>query len=513
VSVEPPGWLGRKSARTIRCMKIRDLRHALLAILGSAPLAVAQGRKPALAPADINEISRLVMLEDHREFDSADLSRILASAHPEVRRRAALSIGRIADMRGYSLLRAKPLDADTAVAATEVFAAGQLKDSTTVAWFDSLLSTPKLAPTVLSEAATALGKIKTAAARDALARFLAATSESRLTRQAIGEALFSIGRCSTRGDLAPILRWTKSSNADIRWRATWALFRPRDPAAISALLALASDRSADTRLWAVRGLSRPMTDSAGKSAEAEKIVLAALTDSDRRVRTEAIRAVGTYSDSAAVAALNAAKASTDWWISSSAEEGLARLNPPPAPAGGRQGGGGGRGGRGQRPAPPPNTRPLEEYKALVERWVVPDYNGAPHPTAEWVTPRGTITIELYPGDAPLGTEEFVRLVEAGSIVGTKFTRVVPDFVDQQQTVPGAKRLRDEVTRRGLTRANVAWASAGLDTGTPGYTLANAVQPHNEGDFTTLGRVIAGLDVMDQIQLNDAITAAKMLTVR
>ena len=151
------------------------------------------------------------MLEDHREFDTTDLSRLLASAHPEVRRRAALAIGRIADKRGYALLRAKPLDADTAVAATEVFAAGQLKDSTTVAWFDSLLAEPvKLAPTVLAEAATALGKIKTARARDALARFLSAASESPRTSQAIGEALLSIGRCTTRGDLKPIVRFGKS---------------------------------------------------------------------------------------------------------------------------------------------------------------------------------------------------------------------------------------------------------------------------------------------------------------
>jgi len=498
---------------TVYAFPVRSRRIvlAIVTLIVGAHSALAQSHRP-LAPSDIDDIARLVMLEDHRDFDTTDLTRILASNHPEVRRRAALSIGRIADKRGYSLLRAKPLDSDTAAAATEVFAAGQLKDSTTVAWFDSLLATPKLAPTVLSEAATALGKIKTASARDALARFLASATESKFTDQAIGEALLSIGRCNTRGDLAPIVRWTKSSNTEIRWRATWALFRPRDPAAIATLLTLAADKSADTRLWAVRALSRPATDSAGKSSDAEKIVLAALTDADRRVRTEAIRAVGTYNDSAAVAAMNAAKASTDWWISSSAEEGLARLNPPPAPAGGLQSGGGGRGGRG-RTAPPPITRPLSDYKAIVERWIVPDYNGAPRPTAEWVTQRGTITIELYPGDAPLGTDEFVRLVEAGSIVGTKFTRVVPDFVDQEETIPGANRLRDEVTRRGLTRTNVAWASAGLDTGTPGYTLANAVQPHNEGDFTTLGHVIKGVDVMDHIQLNDAITAAKMLIVR
>ena len=285
---------------------------AVAAILGSARIAPAQARRP-LAPQDVDDIARLVMLEDHREFDTTDLSRILKSQHPEVRRRAALAIGRIANKSGYALLRAKPLDPDTAVAATEVFAAGQLKDSTTVAWFDSLLLNPKLAPTVLSEAATALGKLKTARARDALARFLSSATESKRTSQAIGEALYSIGR-APRGDLAPIVRFTKSINDEIRWHAAWALFRPRDPAAVATLITMTGDHSPDVRLWAVRALTKPQTDSAGKSAEAEKILLTALHDSDRRVRTEAIRAIGTYSDSAAVAALNASKISTDWWI-------------------------------------------------------------------------------------------------------------------------------------------------------------------------------------------------------
>ncbi|MFI5246865.1 MAG: HEAT repeat domain-containing protein, partial [Gemmatimonadales bacterium] len=382
--------------------------------------------------------------------------------------------------------------------------------SSTVAWFDSLLATPTLAPTLLAEAATALGKIKTARARDALARFLLAASESPRTSQAIGEALLSIGRCATRGDLNPILRFGKSLNDEIRWRAAWALFRPHDPAALWVSLVMTGDGSPTVRLWAVRALVKPQADSAGKTAEAERTLLAALRDQDRRVRTEAIRALGTYSDSAAVAAMTAAKDSPDWWISSSALEGLARLNPPPAPAGGgRQGGGGGRG----RTPPPPVTRPLSDYKAIVERWVVPDYNGAPRPTARWETVRGTIEIELYPGDAPLAVDDFVRTMESRTIVGTAFTRVVPDFVAQEQTIPGGQRLRDEVNRHGLTRANLAWASAGLDTGTPGYTLANAVQPHNEGDFTALGRVVKGMDVVDQLQLNDKITAARMVTVR
>ncbi len=469
--------------------------------------ASAQSARRPLSSHDIDDLARLIMLEDHREFDTTDLSRILKSAHPEVRRRAAQSIGRIANKAGYALLRAKPLDADTAVAATEIWAAGQLKDSTTVAWFDSLLTDSKLPPTELSEAATALGKIKTASAREVLARFLSSATESARSTPAIEEALFSIGRCNTRGDLGPITKFTTSENAEIRWRATWALFRPRDPAAVRVIMNLTFDKSADVRMWAIRALTQPQADSAGQAAEAERIVIGKLYDADRRVRTEAIRTLGTYfRDLDALHALETAKASPDWWISSSAAEGLARVNPPPPPTG--RGGGG---GRAQRPVPPPNTRPLAEYRALVEKYVVPDYKGAPRPTAEWETPRGKFTIELYPGDAPLGVEEFVRIVESGSIVGTAFPRVVPNFVDQAESIPGAKRLRDEVTRRGLTRAVVAWASAGLDTGTPGYTLANAVQPHNEGDFTTLGRVIKGMDVVDQFQQGDKITAARMLT--
>jgi cyclophilin family peptidyl-prolyl cis-trans isomerase len=127
----------------------------------------------------------------------------------------------------------------------------------------------------------------------------------------------------------------------------------------------------------------------------------------------------------------------------------------------------------------------------------------------WDTPRGPIEMELYPGDAPLAVDDMVRRVESGAMVGTQFTRVVPDFVDQQETVHGGSRIRDEVNRHGLTRGNLAWATAGLDTGNPGYTLGHTPQPHNEGSFTSLGRVIAGMEAMDHIELGDWIVAAHM----
>src|SRR5581483_6409114 len=139
-------------------------RLALCLLVGSALRLAAQApRHLPLDSAAIADIATLLMLEDTRSFDIPELTRLLASAHPEVRRRAMLSVERLRDPRGVALLRAAPLDGDTALAATRVFAVGQLRDTLTVPWFDSLLPNSRTPRTVLTEAACALGKIKTAA--------------------------------------------------------------------------------------------------------------------------------------------------------------------------------------------------------------------------------------------------------------------------------------------------------------------------------------------------------------
>lgn len=668
-------------------------------VLSVAAFGAAHGqaakRRP-LGSADIDDIAKLEMLEDRRTYDSTELARILVSPHPELRRRAALSIARINDKRGLVLLRRRPLDADTAVAATVVFAVGQLRDTSTVTWLDSLLSNAKTPPTLATEAANGLGKIKTAGAREALARYLVRATESPRTTETIGEALLAIGRATPRGDLAPVVKWTKSPNEELRWRAAWSLFRPRDPAAVPVLLAMSTDVSGTVRSWAIRGLSRAQADSAGIGAKAEAQLLVATRDADRRVRTEAIRALGTYSDSTAVATLVSSLAIQDTWAAVSAAEGLARVKVPstiptlvaaagngpscairlnamqalltfsvtdamtaaiavlhhpnlycrltalqtlardtadtPARTTGREAvdaflqdkalgirfqawithwtildseldaaarrtsrridvlpadpttragslramnvwadttdlpllfdvyeravndssfivataaaaavstvqrrQGKGTAAFFARFSPPTNgalrrdiertmgtaardawkpapaaLRPLAEYRKIVDRWVVADYNGAQRPMAKWETSRGPLVLELYPADAPLAVDAFVRIVESGGLLGVDFTRVVPDFVDQQRSIPSASVQRDEVNRHRLTRANLAWATSGLDTGAPGYTLNHTPQPHNEGDFTSLGRVIEGMDVVDHIELGDWILRAQMI---
>ena len=87
---------------------------------------------------------------------------------------------------------------------------------------------------------------------------------------------------------------------------------------------MSKNNSPLVRSWAVRGLTKPQADSANVGAAAEARLLVSSRDPDRAVSTEAVRALGTYSDSAALTALVAALQSPDSWISVSAAEGLGR---------------------------------------------------------------------------------------------------------------------------------------------------------------------------------------------
>jgi len=246
----------------------------------------------------------------------------------------------------------------------------------------------------------------------------------------------------------------------------------------------------------------PLGRARGPSAVA---ALVAASDGSRpcALRATAIRQLQPFANAEARTAASALASDTVPYCQNVAAQILRDTS------GGGTGRGGGR-GHGRQPQPLVE-RPFGEYRAIVERWVVPAYEGKPLPRAEWQTPRGTIELELYAGDAPLAMDALARITERGTIVGTEFTRVAPDFVDQQATIGDAALQRDEVNRHRLTRGNLAWASAGLDTGRPGYTLNHTPQPHNEGDFTSLGRVVRGQEVVDRIELGDRITAARMIS--
>ena len=243
-----------------------------------------------------------------------------------MRRRAIISVGRIVDPRGRALLAGLRADPDPEIRATVAFSTGQLKDPDAVGWLGEQLAGPKTPTAVAFEAARALGKIRTPEARAALATYLAAAPATAAAGSIVGEALLSIGRFPPPGDIAPIVRWTASPDVEVRWRAAWALFRPRDPAAVEPLLRMTADKSPEVRFWAVRGLVAASADAAKVDRAVTSARLrAAVKDPDRRVRTEALRALAGYDDDESFAVLLAALDSPDTWLSVSAAEAMGRF--------------------------------------------------------------------------------------------------------------------------------------------------------------------------------------------
>src|SRR5258706_8060962 len=94
-------------------MVTRRIAAILIVVIGEISWLSSQtpARRP-LSRADVDAITTLVRLEDPRTLDEAALARLLQSAHPEVRRRAAMAVGRINKPEGRSLLVAARADVD-----------------------------------------------------------------------------------------------------------------------------------------------------------------------------------------------------------------------------------------------------------------------------------------------------------------------------------------------------------------------------------------------------------------
>jgi cyclophilin family peptidyl-prolyl cis-trans isomerase/HEAT repeat protein len=126
------------------------------------------------------------------------------------------------------------------------------------------------------------------------------------------------------------------------------------------------------------------------------------------------------------------------------------------------------------------------------------------------TDRGTVQIELAVLDAPLMVDNFVALVKRGFYNGLAFHRVVPDFVVQGGDPRGdgeggpGYTVRDEISERPYLRGTVGIALDWQDTGGSQFFITHSPQPHLDGKYTVIGRVINGMDVVDRIQQNDVI---------
>jgi cyclophilin family peptidyl-prolyl cis-trans isomerase/HEAT repeat protein len=156
-------------------------------------------------------------------------------------------------------------------------------------------------------------------------------------------------------------------------------------------------------------------------------------------------------------------------------------------------------------------RSAADYREIARRWLWPGMAGTnPHVTVE--TDRGTLDIELLPAEAPLTVSAFLDLVERRFFDGTRWHRVVPNFVVQDGDPrgdgwggPGAGFvLRDEINPVRYEAGRVGMALSGPDTGGSQYFITHSAQPHLDGIYTIFGRVVSGVVVLNGIGQGDRI---------
>jgi len=124
---------------------------------------------------------------------------------------------------------------------------------------------------------------------------------------------------------------------------------------------------------------------------------------------------------------------------------------------------------------------------------------------------GKICLELYPDVAPVSVENFIKLVKSGFYDGLTFHRVVPGFVIQGGCPLGngtggpGWHIRGEFASNGFrndlkhTRGVLSMARA-MDPNSAGSQFFIMVEdaPHLDGDYAAFGKVVSGMDVVDEI---------------
>ncbi len=126
------------------------------------------------------------------------------------------------------------------------------------------------------------------------------------------------------------------------------------------------------------------------------------------------------------------------------------------------------------------------------------------------TSKGDVAIELYADKAPLAVNNFVFLAKAGWYNGITFYRVVPNSIaqtgDPSETGmgnPGYLFETELPTGLNFNRAGmVAMDNSGMNTNGSRFLITLASAPQMEGQYTIIGQVLSGLDVLKALSPRD-----------
>ena len=135
-------------------------------------------------------------------------------------------------------------------------------------------------------------------------------------------------------------------------------------------------------------------------------------------------------------------------------------------------------------------------------------------TAEIHTKRGVMKIEFFEKDAPNTVKNFIDLANDGYYDGLTFHRVIPNFVIQggcpKGDGTGGPGYQIDCELDGENQYHdkgvLSMAHAGRNTGGSQFFICHNRDnvAHLDRNHTVFGKVVEGLDVIDQIKEDDVM---------
>ena len=137
-----------------------------------------------------------------------------------------------------------------------------------------------------------------------------------------------------------------------------------------------------------------------------------------------------------------------------------------------------------------------------------------------------IKIELYPEIAPITVANFEKLVNQGFYNGLIFHRVIPGFMIQGGCPEGTGmggpgwNIKGEFSSNGVkndlkhTRGVISMAkSMRPDSAGSQFFIMHEDAPHLDGQYAAFGKVVEGIEVVDEIAEVETDYADKPLTAQ
>ena len=135
-------------------------------------------------------------------------------------------------------------------------------------------------------------------------------------------------------------------------------------------------------------------------------------------------------------------------------------------------------------------------------------------TAEIHTEQGLMKVEFYEKDAPNTVKNFVDLSKKGFYDGLTFHRVIPNFVVQAGCPNGIGNggpgysidCELDGDNQYHDRGVLSMAHAGRNTGGSQFFICHSREntAHLDRNHTCFGKVVEGVDVVDDIRQGDKI---------